>query len=578
MADTQATSRKFNLHYALAIPDAPPTDGSDVHPAPVSSRIEIPTVVEFTTSRGREVGNYSPDPGGDYAVIPWVSDVRWDEPAATAVTMTASSWVTERHPGGFRVADVSITGQIDKLPYQDRQQIAAMQSSLMNAEAGVLPTEEQLRVLPDAFQALMTAMRLIDRAVKDPRLVLHLYSMDEGLFYEVEPLRRARVRSLSNRFGWRFEFQFKALAIVAPPKVDAVMDSIPNIREKEWYEVMEDGLNEAIADVQAVESQINDAIGKVDAVSRRVGAKAREVVGLLQGAVDLMAKVKNQPKRIYQQVMRTVDSCTAAIWDLHVTLGLAGRMAGGPGSGDSCQPIPGPADTASVQSAMVAMHDAESAMYKAANAARDGVLQSQTSTRVYSIQKYDTIQSIAAKTMGDAALFNLLIDLNGLQPPYVAACRGPGVLGPGDTLLLPSRASTQTGTFADPEVSGEERLYGRGVALTDSGDWKLSSDEKGVDEVVGLDCVSQGQRIRFTTVRGSNPIFPSMGMPDVLGEEAGLFHRRSYLVAGIWQANRDDRVAGVRDAKIVEDGDNLGFDCEAVLVDGKSTRARTVGG
>lgn len=59
------------------------------------------------------------------------------------------------------------------------------------------------------------------------------------------------------------------------------------------------------------------------------------------------------------------------------------------------------------------------------------------------VQQDDTLQLIALRELGSAARWTELIPLNSLRPPFItwdATLAGPGVLRPGDTIMVPAAA------------------------------------------------------------------------------------------------------------------------------------------
>jgi hypothetical protein len=571
--------RRFNFKYVLAIPES----GALVAASTAASRVTLPER-RVVSSESVAVGEDAPAiwPGANIAVIPWASEIRWSNPAATNVTFTRSSYVIERHTDGFRMADLTISGDIDYLPFKDARATAMIQA--IASQLGSLPPDlmdvNVQQVLPPAFRAVLAAHKLCERVAKTPGLDLHLYSFDEGRYYLVEPREHSEIRALRNRLGWHYEFRFTALAKVTPPKLAALPAAMPKVAKTNWFTQtikslnsaaagFKDGIRQAQDKIRWAEKQVNDLIDAGD-----------NLVSIIEDAAVFVRDLMNSPMRAYTHMRAVAGRFNLALLTFNQKLPVvARRAAGGSVVGDRivASLSQDPAATAAARAALRASKAAEDAFWSAMASARLGALQGSSSATKTPILPNDTLESIALRAFGDANKSGLLADLNGLRYPYIARTGGDGVLRPGDYLILPDGATGSTGTFSDPSVDLDERVYGRGVALDSEGDWKRSADGQGVDEVVGLDCVKQGLKVRFQTVQGSNPCAPTMGMPEVVGEETGDATTQAFSVSALWQANRDDRVREVRSLTVIDDGATLGFDAQVRLVTSEDIATGTGG-
>lgn len=572
-----ADKLRFRMRYVLAVPDRGAKEATrnaaDTLQVPSSSsRLILPSEVSARASSYATATPIDeilpPWPGANVAVIPWASEIRWDEPAATSVTMTRSAWVTERHEGGFRVRGLSISGDLGPLPYSADQSAAMQALTLLQAngaERGTAYTSlrelnpDAFDKLPEAFRTLLDAYALVERVAMDSALELHLYSIDEGRFYLVEPLRKAQIRAARNRCGWHYDFVFQALAPVRPPKIVAVQSAMPvaSLAAKNWFENTLAAVKSAVAAVDAVISKIRGAFQTAESYVRRVAEAAQSVANTLADAAQTLGYVTHLPIRVLRRLERVVGSFRSAWMDLRDALFLTGRAGGGSDStGDAISPLPS-SSSAPVRDALALAYAADDAMASALATMRLGALAFQATSRTMTIRRGDTIRDLAAEIMGDASYWRVLADMNNLRAPYVADSRPPGAMGPGDKLVLPADTQGTTGSLADPEVSTEERLYGRGIRLDADGDWQAAADLQGVATVAGVACAEQGLRVRCETEIGTNLLFPSLGLPPVLGEENTETSSRSYGVAVMWQLNRDDRVARVRDLAVVDNGNTL---------------------
>jgi hypothetical protein len=558
--------RKFNFRYVLAIPES----GTQLSAGVAASKVILPE--RRTVSESAVAPNEDPPsvwPGDNIAVIPWAADIRWENPAATNVTMTRTAWTTERHPDGFRVRDLTISGEIDLLPYADARVVAMIGE--MNQKGIPLSdlSEQNRTILPPAYRAIVAAIELCERVAADRSLELHLYSFDEGRYYIVEPRGTVQVRSLRNRLGWHYEFRFTALAKVVPPKLDPIPKALPKAASKNWYDKTLESINAATAGVQTAIDEMKTRVKFAETQVNKAISTAETIAETLTDAARLVVSLKNAPMRVYTHLKSVENRFKGLVTTLTGSMLEVNRRAVGESGAGARLAVTSDYDRESARGArwaMAYMRAAEDAFYIGLSAAKIGALRSMTLAKRTRILPRDSLESIALREFNDSAKWKILADLNGLRYPYISRAGGEGIMRPGEELILPATTAGSTGTFADPSVEMDERLFGRGIALTADGDWKVAADQQGVDTVVGTNCVTQGLRVRFGTEQGKNPCAPTMGLPQVIGEESNEATTRAYSVAALWQANRDDRVRSIREFELTKNGNVLGFDAVAELV------------
>lgn len=144
------------------------------------------------------------------------------------------------------------------------------------------------------------------------------------------------------------------------------------------------------------------------------------------------------------------------------------------------------------------------------------------------VKATDSLETIAQKygTTPEA-----LIIANDLRPPYLAPGGGPGILAPGDPIVVPTRAVT-TLTSTSPQknsyLTAEEALYGVDLELVETPAGKF---DLGVDTVHGSESealtrgtpnVIQGLKITLGTERGETRYVPGVGIRRTTGIKSGL--------------------------------------------------------
>jgi phage baseplate assembly protein W len=181
--------------------------------------------------------------------------------------------------------------------------------------------------------------------------------------------------------------------------------------------------------------------------------------------------------------------------------------------------------------------------------------------RLVAVRRGDSLQGIASRTLGDAALWRQLVWINGLTYPYLtddpSQASGTVILAGG--LIKVPATSVQSSTTVDPAL-----LYGVDLALID-GD--LAADALGDLAVVsGVDNLTQALEGRLATPLGEliwhptygNGVFSLLGGDN--GPEAGQLSQE--YVASCLRA--DPRVAGVQSVVTTVGPDSIGS--EAVVV------------
>lgn len=176
----------------------------------------------------------------------------------------------------------------------------------------------------------------------------------------------------------------------------------------------------------------------------------------------------------------------------------------------------------------------------------------------------------------------LIITLNDLRAPYFYEGGGPGCLGPGDTVLIPTTSGAPP-TAAAPITSGymsaDEILYGRDLALDETlfkrdGLFEIRVDEAhgSMDAAIvgGIPCVVQGTRISVETERGTTVYIPDLGITRTVGKKGT---RNSVILAGLYLRQAmlfDPRIDRILQSIVKLRGDVLSQDISVQLVGGRS--------
>ncbi|WP_431860120.1 GPW/gp25 family protein [Azospirillum sp.] len=178
----------------------------------------------------------------------------------------------------------------------------------------------------------------------------------------------------------------------------------------------------------------------------------------------------------------------------------------------------------------------------------------------------DSLQTIAARELGDARRWYDLANLNNLLPPYITddpATAGPRVLLVGATLMVPSAAPTPSA------VTDRDDVFGTDVALAGG---KLEVDEAGdLRTVSGTTNLKQALTHRLVTRPGELLFHPDYGcgVYELIGRKGGAATNKLAAVLVERALRADPRVDRVASAVATISGDSVRVESTAVTVDGK---------
>lgn len=185
--------------------------------------------------------------------------------------------------------------------------------------------------------------------------------------------------------------------------------------------------------------------------------------------------------------------------------------------------------------------------------------------RFAEIRHGDTLQTIAARELGDASLWTDLIVYNDLKAPFVTddpTQAKAGVLLSGSLIRLPAPAPIATTATDADEVFGTDILLERGQLVVVDGDLSVAE---------GLDNLHQALTHRIDTDRGELLFHQDYGslvrsvVGTVNGPTAALLaseYAKSTVLA-------DDRIQQVTQATAEVAGDTIRVNVEAQPIVGK---------
>lgn len=190
--------------------------------------------------------------------------------------------------------------------------------------------------------------------------------------------------------------------------------------------------------------------------------------------------------------------------------------------------------------------------------------------RYAEIQFGDTLQAIALRELGDAALWLDLVVLNNLRPPYIADKPDAGVLSFGEIISVPAGVSS-----IDASASPAD-LYGTDVVVATDGSLPVSSGD--FELVAGVPNLRAALARRIVVEKRELAFHPEFGcyvrriLGRVNGPAAGYlaaFYVKSALL-------EDSRVREVPRCVAEVLGDRISVDAAVLPITGEQTDLRVV--
>jgi hypothetical protein len=202
----------------------------------------------------------------------------------------------------------------------------------------------------------------------------------------------------------------------------------------------------------------------------------------------------------------------------------------------------------------------------------------------------DSIQSLAAKHMGDPNEWPVIAVANALKAPYVTnGVRLPGTVAPGDRVVVPIQealSNPDTFTTGNPEQGGSQAEALLGVDFERerlaNGQFGWSIDVAGgstdVFKARGVPNLEQAIDGRLRTTQGENILYPRFGLPRLVGNRAfgdDIVNER-YLVRR--QLLDDPRIERIVSLRFFTEEDRLEIEADVQPVGFTSVRtiARTL--
>lgn len=450
-------------------------------------------------------------------------------------------------------------------------------------------------------------------------LVWHDMKMDDH--WVVVPSDMGVNRTTARRMRYPFSLNFRAVgdsdSIIIPPPKSSLLDKIRNAVGQVAAAVdlgasaIQEG-SAILGDVRVFAAQIDSVLDSyttmllsaqdfLDGVTDVLSIGAIFVSSLaqaLEAQNALMETAKDLPASVRANYQRALDAVHAvgaqrsAFGETYKT--QAERQRGdeaatarkaSPESLGAAEAA-GPPNTANdMEARALRSTDAASMAAGGASLPSERTFAEYQGQKEYAVQEGDTLQAIAARELGDGALWYDIALVNGLVSPYVSPAGGPGVATVGDVIVVPtlapnpstSVASARQGTEPSADLMGTDlRLVPSSGARPGRPLVDLAVDEGTLRDFLAIEGFAnyeQALQMRLWTERGSMPTSPNYGVRRIVGYGEAAADL-TVLQLGIRETLlADSRTRQVGRIQVAAEDDALTVDVDVVPVGAESARS-----
>ncbi len=510
------------------------------------------------------------------------------DPYAVVLTPTMAGTVVAEE-NGVLMQDITLEGTFGL-----RKRKKGISSGAQQAGADRSGTEH--------FSGLREFFREYSRRKKNPALgyktQMRFHSFREDDHFVVTPKMFSQPRdSKSTRMHYAYRIQMTAIATSEAP--ETVNDDTGNFFEDAGAAISA-ALNDARAAFQEVNAKLSQAkryAQNIETVVIQAAGLITSVAGMVRGTTELINYPIKLAMNVADDIERAVDDMQNALYEQGVS--PLAEVASVPGSLKKlelaftrigCFPE---RFQAGVEDALRRIENAyagerrltqddidngtagadEGSRLRAFGdaSAYETYFPRFSSANAVRVDSTTTLAGLEARYDVPAAL---IIVVNDLRPPYFAPGGGPGILGPGDSVLIPVLGSGPAAPGSGSYGSAEEMLYGSDLALDmdhyrETGRFELKVDNLhggGDAEIVrGLPNVVQGMSITVDTERGATIYIPSLGVFRSVGVKGTL---DKLLLASLYLS--DSRIERIEKMEVVIDGDVLSQEITPRLIGGRN--------
>lgn len=559
----------------------------------------------------------SPTPGSAIFVLPLPpQSVTVQRILKQSVTPTLGGVIAEE--GGLLWNQIEISGTFGLAPKQ-------LISTAGVDDEPVLPSGTPISG-PGATRKLIKGiierygnLKADPRFASDTRLIWHDFKMRESFAIVPEVFGTNRTSGRNHQFP--FSFSFKTVgeapglgpvaAAVPPSSVDRARNAIRAVADaqrKVAAAIQEASaflgevrffaaqIDSVIDNTTLIVNSASDFVNGITATLSIGSTFINSVSASLQAQLDLMEAATALPVDVRQNYQSALDGLDA----IAATPGIFGRTYGdeaadiapqeaGAGriaeSRRQAERARGPSTSAS-DFASRAVRSTDDQLVEAETVGQDGrTFGSYTGSFAYEVAATDSLQSIAARFLGNGDRWFDLAILNGLKAPYISESGIPGTVKVGDRISIPTAAGTGAPNIATRGDEPSLDLLGTDFQFTETSlsvpgrpqvdfvvDRRTTRDFKFTPN--GITNLQQALQLRLWTEIGSIPTAPGYGRPRVIGFGNVNSERRLLELRMRQTVEADPRVDRVQNLKSQAVGDTIEISIDVIPIG--ATTAATV--
>lgn len=457
-----------------------------------------------------------------------------DELFAIQVTPTFRGVLVEHQ--GVTIKDITISGTTGLSP--NRREGGALSND--GSPVFQLGTSgfEEFHELRSYFRVYVEQKRKEAKGeASEIRMVFSNFKDNEYLF--IEPQKFSMKRNAAKPMLYDYTISAKAIGVAIPPVASAdfgIFSQIDNVLEKanEYTALAVQTINASFAIISRFQRNLQSAIlDPLQNINRAIGA--------IRGGSNMNFGNFGITKRTMQSLKNELESIEANFNDIIGKKSEAHNKA--TGRVTTLQAATGRQPTfqelqiangiqAGKKACVILMSKLELfepdiftsnaqvlALFPNAN------IENPNSVTTSTIGGGDNIQTIALRELGDVDKFKDIVILNNLKPPYISESGGPGVLKPGQKILIPSRRAAQESSVVKSQrynitkdMQQAEIDLGVDIRLNDDGDIAFSNT-KDLDLVGGVDNMIQAIGIKLLMEKGGLKRHPAIGVNLHIGSK-----------------------------------------------------------
>jgi len=518
-----------------------------------------------------------------------------DEPASMTITPTQDGGQFVEHQGSV-YKTITITGTTGLRPNRSQQNSLIPILGVPNPFA-VTPIEPTTLLPPgesSGFQDFIDLRNLFRRYFDfkaDPAIsssiIMVWQNGKEGEFYLVEPVSFKTKRDASNPVTFAYEIQLRTIS-----KVTFLLERRPDSRiQRNALQQVTGTLAQIVRELSAalntVNSLVDRTIGVAQATINEVTAPARALLdgltGVLATTAQGLAIPRNSVALLANSAIGLMESLASFQNQVnaYTQQGISTQWAL---VREAAKRIQRASTRVTSQDKLFSpsigqQFDTRASAYR--NTDNDGRppltggsptdLQNVTAgngTALATINGGDNIYTISQRLLGDQARWKELVITNNLKQPYIDPTGdGVNVLRPGDTILFPTSGGETLSGVSPTKVAQQSDLTTRlgldlrlraeqgagGLPIYDIG----GNPQGDLDQIEGLDNLSQAIVIKFSTEQGTLPTHPNFGVQAPIGRKVLLRSLVGFQLNTRASLLGDTRISDVRALSFQSEGNVL---------------------